>query len=313
MNARIINAVASNPDIWKHSVIIITYDESDGFYDHVPPRILSYGPDNLPLARGIRIPLIVISPYARVHAVSHVEGDHNAVIETINALFGLPALASLPNEAEALAAGRAEAFNGLNGFVQNYLGPRDINSSVSDDLLSAFDPKRLLGLEPLLPGSYASISEDVASLPALRRTWLRGFGDDDRGPQARHRKQDPARFQSVALHLSCRQSLAALDLIWWNADCLMSKSASQDGVPGAQTAHNALPPVEQWNPPFCGDIDMRIARDGTWFYNGTPIARPALVRLFSTILRKDPDGYFLVTPVEKVGIKVEDAPFLAVD
>jgi uncharacterized protein len=75
----------------------------------------------------------------------------------------------------------------------------------------------------------------------------------------------------------------------------------------------ALPPVEQWNPPFCGDIDMRIARDGTWFYCGTPITRPALVRLFSTILRKDPDGYVLVTPVEKVGIKVEDAPFLAVE
>jgi hypothetical protein len=75
----------------------------------------------------------------------------------------------------------------------------------------------------------------------------------------------------------------------------------------------ALPPVEQWNPPFCGGIDMRIARDGTWFYCGTPINRPALVRLFSTILRKDPDGYVLVTPVEKVGIKVEDAPFLAVE
>jgi hypothetical protein len=78
-------------------------------------------------------------------------------------------------------------------------------------------------------------------------------------------------------------------------------------------AQRALPPVEQWNPPFCGDIDMRIARDGTWFYGGTPIGRPALVRLFSTILRKDPEGYVLVTPVEKVGIKVEDAPFLAVE
>ncbi|MEA2858498.1 MAG: uncharacterized protein QOC72_537 [Methylobacteriaceae bacterium] len=74
-----------------------------------------------------------------------------------------------------------------------------------------------------------------------------------------------------------------------------------------------LPPVHLWNPPFCGDLDMRIARDGTWFYNGTPIGRPALVRLFSTILRKDEDAYVLVTPVEKVGIKVEDAPFLAVE
>jgi hypothetical protein len=78
-------------------------------------------------------------------------------------------------------------------------------------------------------------------------------------------------------------------------------------------AQKELPPVERWNPPFCGDIDMRIALDGTWFYRGTPIGRPALVRLFSTILRKDPEGYVLVTPVEKAGIKVEDAPFLAVE
>jgi len=74
-----------------------------------------------------------------------------------------------------------------------------------------------------------------------------------------------------------------------------------------------LPPVHLWNPPFCGDLDMRIARDGTWFYLGTPIGRPALVRLFSTILRRDGDDYFLVTPVEKVGITVDDAPFVAVD
>ena len=74
-----------------------------------------------------------------------------------------------------------------------------------------------------------------------------------------------------------------------------------------------LPPVHLWNPEFCGDIDMRIARDGTWFYMGTPIGRERLVRLFSTILRHDEDGkYYLVTPVEKVGIKVDDAPFLAV-
>lgn len=74
-----------------------------------------------------------------------------------------------------------------------------------------------------------------------------------------------------------------------------------------------LPPVHLWNPPFCGDLDMRIARDGTWFYLGTPIGRKELVRLFSTIIRKDGDDYFLVTPVEKVGIKVDDAPFVAVD
>ncbi len=74
-----------------------------------------------------------------------------------------------------------------------------------------------------------------------------------------------------------------------------------------------LPPVHLWNPPFCGDLDMEIRRDGTWFYNGTPIGRAPLVKLFSSILRKDGDDYFLVTPVEKVGIRVEDAPFVAND
>ena len=73
------------------------------------------------------------------------------------------------------------------------------------------------------------------------------------------------------------------------------------------------PPVHLWNPPFCGDIDMRIAADGTWFYMGSPIGRAPLVKLFSSILRKDPERYVLVTPVERVGIKVDDAPFLAVE
>jgi hypothetical protein len=77
-------------------------------------------------------------------------------------------------------------------------------------------------------------------------------------------------------------------------------------------AGRGLPPVERWNPSHCGEIDIRIARDGTWFHLGTPIGRKELVRLFSTILRKDPDGYHLVTPVEKMRISVEDVPFLAV-
>lgn len=82
-------------------------------------------------------------------------------------------------------------------------------------------------------------------------------------------------------------------------------------IPKAE--HKGLPPVHLWNPPFCGDLDMRIARDGSWFYMGTPIGRPAMVRLFSTVIRRDGDDYFLVTPVEKVGIKVDDAPFVAVE
>ena len=74
-----------------------------------------------------------------------------------------------------------------------------------------------------------------------------------------------------------------------------------------------LPPVHLWDPPFCGDLDMEIRRDGTWFYNGTPIGRAPLVRLFSSILKREDGKYFLVTPVEKVGIRVEDAPFVAQD
>ncbi|MCY4261435.1 MAG: DUF1285 domain-containing protein [Rhodobacteraceae bacterium] len=80
-----------------------------------------------------------------------------------------------------------------------------------------------------------------------------------------------------------------------------------------RAAEHGPPPVHLWNPPFCGDLDMRIARDGTWYYLGTPIGRMAMVRLFSSIIRKDEDRYVLVTPVEKVGITVDDAPFVAVD
>jgi len=79
-------------------------------------------------------------------------------------------------------------------------------------------------------------------------------------------------------------------------------------------ADKKLPPVEKWNPTHCGHSDMRIAPDGTWFHMGTPIGRPAMVRLFSTILRREPGGrYVLVTPVEKLDIDVEDAPFVAVE
>ncbi len=85
-------------------------------------------------------------------------------------------------------------------------------------------------------------------------------------------------------------------------------------VARAGHAGDGLPPVEKWNPEFCGDLDIVIKRDGTWFYMGTPIGRAPLVRLFSTVLRKDDDGKtYLVTPVEKIGITVEDAPFVAVE
>ncbi|KQQ61367.1 hypothetical protein ASF69_02930 [Rhizobium sp. Leaf311] len=90
---------------------------------------------------------------------------------------------------------------------------------------------------------------------------------------------------------------------------MISRAAEQTGDKPRGAA-----PVERWNPPFCGDLDMEIRADGTWFYMGTPIGRAPLVRLFSTVLRKDEDGKtYLVTPVEKVGIRVADAPFIAVE
>jgi hypothetical protein len=82
---------------------------------------------------------------------------------------------------------------------------------------------------------------------------------------------------------------------------------------GSDAKRKGPPPVERWNPAYCGEIDMRIAADGTWHYMGTLINRPALVKLFSTVLRRDPERYVLVTPVERVGIEVEDVPFLAVE
>jgi len=100
-----------------------------------------------------------------------------------------------------------------------------------------------------------------------------------------------------------------------NADHKPDRALSADGIAAAarSATKKGPPPVHLWDPPFCGDLDMRVARDGTWFYLGTPIGRRALVKLFASVLKREGDAYFLVTPVEKVGIKVDDAPFVAVD
>src|SRR5438552_12468528 len=92
-------------------------------------------------------------------------------------------------------------------------------------------------------------------------------------------------------------------------------SSGLDAIAGMakQAAGRGPPPVHLWNPPFCGDLDLRIAADGTWFYMQTPIGRPALVRLFASVLKREGGRYYLVTPVEKCGIVVDDAPFLAVE
>jgi uncharacterized protein len=107
-----------------------------------------------------------------------------------------------------------------------------------------------------------------------------------------------------------------------DSDHKPDRKQPEDAAPNADSlaasaraaARKGPPPVHLWNPPYCGELDIRIARDGTWFYLGTPIGRMPLVQLFSSVLRKDEDGRtYLVTPVEKVGIRVDDAPFLAVE
>ncbi|MGA2952387.1 MAG: DUF1285 domain-containing protein [Caulobacteraceae bacterium] len=93
---------------------------------------------------------------------------------------------------------------------------------------------------------------------------------------------------------------------------MASGPAALEGLIAAAKQSRGLPPVHLWHPAHCGEIDIVIKKNGLWFHEGTPIGREALVRLFSTVLRKDPEGYVLVTPVEKLSIQVEDAPFTAV-
>ena len=163
--ARVVNAVAARPEIWRHSLILVVTPASAGDYDHVPPRILALGPDGLPLARGLRVPLILISPFARAHAVAHAEGDVAAVLESIEQIFALPALATLPDERAVLAKGASFRAAVPDDFVQRHLGPRDLHTPAADDLLSGFDPARLAGTAPPLPARYARI--DAATVNEL--------------------------------------------------------------------------------------------------------------------------------------------------
>ncbi|BFT32037.1 DUF1285 domain-containing protein [Alteromonas sp. D210916BOD_24] len=91
---------------------------------------------------------------------------------------------------------------------------------------------------------------------------------------------------------------------------LVDLTRFQQQLKGTSSKARPLPPVEQWNPAFCGDINLTIALDGRWFYEGSPIGRASLVALFASVLKREGDNYYLVTPVEKVGITVEDTPFL---
>ena len=151
-----VNAIASSK-YWPESAIIITYDETDGLYDHTQPVIRSFDPNGLATDQGPRVPTIVISPYSEVHAISHEATEHGSIIKLIDELFNLTPLADLPDE----AAARAE---GLKKYGQAYLGPSDDKTPGVGDMLSAFDNARLTGAAPALEASYAMIPKAAITM-----------------------------------------------------------------------------------------------------------------------------------------------------
>ena len=161
-----VNAIAASK-YWSQSAIIITYDETDGMYDHVPEQIRSWGPDHYPLAGGPRIPAIVISPYAASHVVSHVYSEHSSVIKLIEQVFSMRPMANLPDEQKGRRLGRMNPYGdptlkAPDGSAQQNLGPADIATNDIGDLLEAFDDDRLVGYRPVLPASYAMIANPTA-------------------------------------------------------------------------------------------------------------------------------------------------------
>jgi phospholipase C len=195
--AAAINAIASSP-YWNQSAIIITYDESDGFFDHQPEQFRTWGPDGQPETGGPRIPLVVVSPFSVTHGVSHVYSEHSAVIRFVEELKGLVPLGQLPDEAAALTTGATlcanpPTYSGTptptlvkpggqsttttinpfckpNGAPQTALGPGDVFPGMGD-LTEAFDNDRLLGKVAPLPEIYATISSStVNTLPHYSAT-----------------------------------------------------------------------------------------------------------------------------------------------
>jgi phospholipase C len=153
-----INAIAASP-YWSQSAIIITYDESDGLYDHAQPRVRSHDAAGLPLEQGPRIPAIVISPYAVAHGVSHVPSEHSSIIKFVDELFGLVPLADLPDEEHARQIGQQK-------FGQQNLGPADDKVPGVGDMSSAFDTLRLEGKRTPLSAEYATIpAAEISSFP----------------------------------------------------------------------------------------------------------------------------------------------------
>ncbi len=151
MLARTINAIAKSK-YWAHCAIVITWDDAEGDYDHVPPHLLNIGPDGKPLSEGPRIPLLLISPYARTHTVDSATGCTASVVKLVDNLFDTIPLANLPDEMQA----RKE---GLLKYHSANMGPLDADTPGITGLLSAFDPARLAGRAAALPASYAEIPD----------------------------------------------------------------------------------------------------------------------------------------------------------
>ncbi len=158
MLAQVINDIASGP-YWSQSAIIITWDDSEGDYDHVPPPVLKAGPDNQLTGLGPRVPLLVISPYARTHSISHEQGSQSSVVKFVDTLFNLIPLGELPDELNARQMGATS--NGLAN-----AGPLDAITPGIGNLLSAFDPARLAGRAAPLPPSYVEVPQNwISTLP----------------------------------------------------------------------------------------------------------------------------------------------------
>jgi len=164
MVAKAINEIAESP-YWHQSAIIITWDDSEGDYDHVPPPLRTFGPDHSLVSNGPRVPLIVISPYARSHHIVREEGSQSSVVKFIDAVFNLPPLALLPDELRGRELGEQE-------FGQKDLGPEDALTPGITDLLDAFSPSRLLGKADPLPPSYAMVPESLIN--TLPQAWSMG-------------------------------------------------------------------------------------------------------------------------------------------
>jgi len=167
--AKAVNAIARSK-YWGECAIIITWDDSEGDYDHVPPPIRSYGPDKSVITDGPRVPLLVISPFARAHYIAHETGNHGSVVKLVDVLFGLTPLAQLPDELSGREVGKQT-------LGQSEWGPDDALSADVSDLTSAFEPARLSGQAAPLPAEYAIIPDDIVNVLPQQS----GYGSKDIG------------------------------------------------------------------------------------------------------------------------------------